>query len=280
MAELAVSTGNFPKRALSVCEITTKYLTFEEDVHAYKVAGIDGISPWWDKLKEYGVEKGAQLLKSVQLPAVSMVGVPFMLGTTNAENRLAFDQLRGSLDDAASIGARVVGVVPGNRHGRSVQEMEELSIEVLGRLGLEAQQRGLTLALEAIHAPYFDFLNTLVDADRLVRRVNHPSVGILFDTWHLCHEPELDKRIEETASRIALVHFSDWREPTRYHDDRLLPGDGVLPLKHILNKLYSSGYRGYFDIEVFSEDVWQGDQSANLQKCRAFFDSIWAGLPQ
>ena len=280
MAELSVSTCDFPRRALSVCEITTKYLTFEQDVHAYKAAGIDGISPWWGKLKEYGVERGAQLLKELQLPAVSMVGVPYMLGTTNAGNPLAFDQLRGALDDAAAIGARVVGVVPGNLHGRSVQEMEELTIEVLGRLGEEARQRGLTLALEAIHAPYFDFLNTLVDADRLVCTVNHPSVGILFDAWHLCHEPGLDNRIEETASRIELVHFSDWREPTRYHDDRLLPGDGVLPLKHILNKLYSSGYRGYFDIEVFSEEVWQGDQAVNLQKCRTFFDSVWEGVPQ
>jgi sugar phosphate isomerase/epimerase len=280
MAITVKPASSVPDRALSVCQITTKYLTLKEEVRAYKAAGIDGISLWWDKLKVHGAAQGARLLSEAQLPAVSMVGAPPMVGASAAQTREAFDDLRRALDDCAAVGASVLGVVAGNRNGRSLQAMEQATIEVLDRLGEEARQRGVTLALEAIHAPYFDFLNTLRDADRIVRAVDQPSVGLLFDTWHLCHEPELDTRIEETASRIALVHFSDWRQPTRCHDDRLLPGEGVLPLKRMLSRLYSSGYRGYFDIEVFSEDVWQADPMANLRACRAFFDTVWDGLDE
>jgi len=169
--------------------------------------------------------------------------------------------------------------VPGERHGRSIVRMEALTVEALKRLAPEAAMRGVILALEPIHAPYFDFLNTLVDADRLVRAVDDPAVGIMFDAWHLCHEPNLYKRIEETVDRIALVHFSDWREPTRYHDDRLVPGEGVLPLGDILRKLDESGYRGFYDVEIFSEDVWQSDYDGVLRRCRRFFDATWQEVP-
>jgi sugar phosphate isomerase/epimerase len=265
------------RRRLSICEITTKNWTFDEDARGYKAAGIDGLSVWWDKLKAFGVDDGAKLLREIGLPAVSMVSVPFLAGKETRFDQTAFDELCRALDDCAALGIDRMGVVPGNRHGRSIARMEELSIEALSRLAPEAAERGVVLALEPIHAPYFDFLNTLTDADRLVRAADHPAVGIMFDAWHLCHEPDLHAKIEETIERIALVHFSDWREPTRCHDDRMVPGEGVLPLVEILRTLDESGYRGFYDVEIFSEDVWRSDYDVTLRKCRAFFDATWQG---
>jgi sugar phosphate isomerase/epimerase len=264
-----------PEQALSVCQITTKYLGVEDEVRAYKAAGMNGISLWLDKIRAYGVIRGAKLLRESGLPVISMVGAPCILPTGVDGEGEAFDDLCDVLDDCEILGVPVLGVVPGNRYGRSLDAMESMTVETLSRLGEEARQRGVILAVEAVHEPYVDFLNSLADADRVVRAVGLPSVGLLFDAWHLCHEPDLDTRVEETASRIALVHFSDWRDPTRYHDDRLLPGEGVLPLKSILQKLNSSGYAGFYDVEIFSEDIWRGDQAENLRICRAFFDSVW-----
>ncbi|WP_397452562.1 sugar phosphate isomerase/epimerase family protein [Pseudomonas sp. NA-150] len=277
MPHIINAVAGSPARALSVCGITTRYLSFEEDVRVCSEAGMNGISLWWDKIKACGVDRGAKVLRDAPLAPVSMVGLPCMLTAEGRQDRQVFDLLRGALDDCATLGVGVMGVVPGNHQGRTREQMDEATVDVLVRLGEEARQRGVTLALEPVHEPYLDYLNTLVDAERIVKVVNSTAVGILFDAWHLCHEPELDRRIEETASRIALVHFSDWREPTRCHDDRLLPGEGVLPLKSILTKLHQSGYRGYFDVEVFSEEVWRADPLQNLNKCRAFFDSVWAG---
>ena len=187
----------------------------------------------------------------------------------------AFDGILRGLDACVRVGCGAVGVVPGNRNGRSIDEMERLTVEVLTRLAPEAAARNVTLMLEPIHAPYFDFLNTLADADRLVRKVNHPNVKILFDVWHLCHEPELFTRIDQTIDRIGFVHFSDWREPTRYHDDRMIPGEGVLPLRDILRKLDQAGYRGPYDVEIFSEEIWRMPSEEVLGKCLLFFDSVW-----
>jgi sugar phosphate isomerase/epimerase len=268
-------TSDLPEPALSMCQITTKYLGFEEDVYAYKKAGMDGISISWDKLRSFGIARGIRLLRETDLPVVSMIGGPYLSGSPALSQREAQDELTLELDVCAQLGAGVLGVVAGNRDGRSFRETEEVTIQALTQLGEEAGKRKVILGLEPIHAPYFDFLNTLADARKIIQAVDSPFVGITFDAWHLCHEPDLDLRIEETSSDIVLVHFSDWRVPTRYHDDRLIPGEGVLPLRSILRKLHDSGYRGYYDVEIFSEDVWTADQNENLRKCRQFFDSVW-----
>ena len=33
----------------------------------------------------------------------------------------------------------------------------------------------------------------------------------------------------------------------------------------------------FYDVEIFSEDVWRSDCDVILRKCRAFFDATWRG---
>jgi sugar phosphate isomerase/epimerase len=264
-----------PSTRLSICEITTKYLTLEEDVHAYIAAGIDGISLWWDKVTTHGVKRARDLLEMSGLPAVSMVGVPFLLPPGSTATAQAYTGLLRAMDDCATMSVPVLGVVPGNRFGRSDQEMREGTVAILHALAEEASARHIALALEPIHSPYIDYLNSLRDAMEILSDVAHPNVKLLFDIWHLCHEADLYSKIDSVAAQAALVHFSDWRDPTRFHDDRLLPGCGVLPLRDILRRVDAAGYKGFYDVEIFSEDVWAADQNENLAHCRTFFDGVW-----
>lgn len=61
------------------------------------------------------------------------------------------------------------------------------------------------------------------------------------------------------------------------HDDRMAPGEGILPLVEILRALDEIGYRGFYDVEIFSEDVWRSDYDVTPRKRRAFFDATWRG---
>jgi sugar phosphate isomerase/epimerase len=62
------------------------------------------------------------------------------------------------------------------------------------------------------------------------------------------------------------VHVSDRREPTRSHFDRVLPGDGVLDLAAAFRAVEASGYDGWYDVEIFSDNGAFGD---------SFPDSLW-----
>ena len=54
---------------------------------------------------------------------------------------------------------------------------------------------------------------------------------------------------------IGGVHVSDWRHgETRTWADRVFPGEGRLPMMHLLNALDEAGFKGHYDVEIFSDD--------------------------
>jgi len=63
------------------------------------------------------------------------------------------------------------------------------------------------------------------------------------------------------------VHVNDHRDPTRSWVDRALPGEGDGGVAAILGALERAGWRGYYDLEIFSDDGTFGS---------AFPDSLWA----
>lgn len=55
----------------------------------------------------------------------------------------------------------------------------------------------------------------------------------------------------------------------------MVPGDGIIPWRPILHAIEATGYRGYYDVEVFSEDVWQADCVDVLRRCQEGFAACW-----
>jgi sugar phosphate isomerase/epimerase len=56
-----------------------------------------------------------------------------------------------------------------------------------------------------------------------------------FGTYHLWQQPRLIERIPEFLPFVSVVQLSDWRHPPRCDNDRLLPGDGAIPLTEIIH---------------------------------------------
>jgi sugar phosphate isomerase/epimerase len=269
-----LASENPKQRRISVSAITTRDWDFAADVAGYKAAGLDAIGVWRNKLEAVGVTNGAAILQEHELPAANLVAIANFIGEGSRLEDGSLDDARRGLDVAAEIETDCVIAVPGRLHGRSPERAADLAVEALSRLAPEAAAHGVRLALEPIHPDYMDFLSTLEQTNALVRRVDHPAVGVLVDVWHLWQEPELECRLAEAGDRIFAVHLSDWREPTRGHNDRLVMGDGVIPLDRIVAALDAAGYDGYYDVEIFSEDLWQSEYPALLARCRAWFQGL------
>ena len=58
--------------------------------------------------------------------------------------------------------------------------------------------------------------------------------------------------------------------------DRRLLGEGVIPLREIVSAIEATGYRGYYDVEIMSEQVWAMDPWQVLDALKAGFRQIWA----
>jgi len=104
---------------------------------------------------------------------------------------------------------------------------------------------------------------------------NHEFVKLAFGVYHLWHEPSLIERIPEIAPLVSVVQLSDWREPALSEHDRCLPGDGDIPLDQIVSAFDDSDYEGFFEMEIWSEELWNSDYEQVLLNCRSRFGALF-----
>ncbi len=84
----------------------------------------------------------------------------------------------------------------------------------------------MRIAFEPLNPVLFNTDTALWGLDQaleLVRRVDHPALGICLDTWNVFQTPDLHDVIRACGDRIFLVQVSDWHRP-RSAADRVVPG--------------------------------------------------------
>jgi sugar phosphate isomerase/epimerase len=261
-----------------ICEFTTLQASFEEDLAAYREAGATGIGICELKLEEgrdaehFAACRASGLTATSCVPAVpSVLPLPRLPGPETPEERV--EAIRASVARLAPFEPTALVCLTGPAGGLGEEEARRVVVEGLREIAEEASRYDLVVGLEPMSPNYRDdwtTIATLAEAAGLCDDVGAENVGLLFDTWHLWDSPALFDEIEAHGERIVGVHVNDWREETRGWCDRALPGEGIADLPAILRALHEAGWRGAYELEVFSDDGTFGD---------AYPDSLWAEDP-
>lgn len=260
-------------------ETTTYRWSLLDDVNAYREAGYSAIALWRPKLTEFGEERGIELLLESGLAVSSLSWAGGFTGSSGHSYREVIEDARDAIRTAAALRAACVVVVSGARAGHTRNHARRLLIDALMQLADLAAEHGVKLALQPMHRMFsleWTFLTTIDETCDILAACQHPAVQMAFNVYHLWREPQLVERISAIAPRVATVQLSDWGRPPRSELDRCLPGDGEIPLREITSEFVRSGYRGYFEIEVWSEELWNSDYVDLLKTCRSRFDSLRA----
>jgi sugar phosphate isomerase/epimerase len=167
-------------------------------------------------------------------------------------NPLAFQIIaEKTFNLAASVDILMVIVVP----SRSMKKERKVSqaAKELTKLNQLAKEHKVKLALEFLG--FRDrVLHSLKEAQEVARWAEVPLV---LDTFHLVVSgTQPDEIMELSTHEIALVHLSDaitqGKAVAELQDkDRVLPGEGELPLLDMLQAICGTGYKGPFSVEVF-----------------------------
>ena len=267
----------------SISQVSTLAASFADDVRAYAAAGVDGIGVWELKLGDGSLEefRASGLGSANAVPAVPSVHpLPLLPGPDTVRERV--DAILHSLEVLAPYApaAIVCFTGPGDR---------ETAVAGVREVAREAERLGLRLAVEPFQLQGIEswsILNTLGDAAAFVDEVGSDAVGIQFDVWHLWNTPDLLDEIPRHAHLIAGVQVSDWREPTRGWADRVLPGEGAADLPAILGVLEDVGWKGFYDLEIFSDNgafgsaypdsLWDLDAAELARRGRDAFVNTWS----
>lgn len=240
----------------------------------YQAAGADAIGLWLPKLLEYGEERAVELLAVNDLPVSSLSWGGSFTGAFGCELADVLVETRQLIRLAGTLGAKSLVLVTGPKNRHLNKHANRLLVESLCELADDAASHGVVLALQPMlpqFAETWTFLHTLDQALKVLEQVDHRFVKLAFDVYHLGHEPNLTARLPDLLPWLDVVQVSDRRMGTVSEYERLLPGQGTLPVKDILSSLMDAGYRGYVDYQIWNHDCWRCTDSTWLQRCRDNF---------
>jgi D-psicose/D-tagatose/L-ribulose 3-epimerase len=179
----------------------------------------------------------------------------------------AVEYLKWAIECSETLGSEVLcgpiyqplGVFSGQA---PTKEEKQRAADVHRKAAEFAAKANLMLAVEFLNRFECYFLNTMADVAEYVQKVNHPNVGVLFDTFHAnIEEKDPVGCISQHADVIKHVHISE--------NDRGTPGKGHIDWPGTFKALRSSGYDAWLVIEAFGRAL--PDLAAATRVWRDFF---------
>src|SRR5688572_3609598 len=184
-------------------EMTTYRWSFDEDVHNYAAAGIRGISVWRQKLSDYGEEKGIELLQEVGLKVASLLWAGGFTGSDGRTYKESIADAREAVRVAAALHAGCLVLYSGGRGGHTINHAKRLLRSALQDLLPVADEFGMTLAIEPMHAgcaAEWTFLTDLRDTELLIDEFASPNLKLAFDTYHFGYDQSVLERLPALIS--------------------------------------------------------------------------------
>jgi sugar phosphate isomerase/epimerase len=261
-------------KKLAINQATTmKQWSLREAIEGYAAKDIRGISVWRDKLAECGVDEAARILKDNGMTVTGICRGGMFPANDGAGRRAALDDNRRAVDEAAAIDAQCLVMVCGGLPDGS-KDMIDARKQVADGLAAmlpHAIDAGVPVAIEPLHpmtAADRACVNTLEHALDLCD-VLGDGIGVAVDCYHVWWDPKLEAQIARAGSRILGFHVCDWLVPTvDLVWDRGMMGDGVIDIPCIRGWVEDAGYRGFNEVEIFSErNWWQRDPIEVVDTC-------------
>jgi D-psicose/D-tagatose/L-ribulose 3-epimerase len=203
--------------------------------------------------------------------AVSAIGDPAMdlVSREASVRRAGVDRMRWVLDCSAALGAdRVSGPlhsVLGQFSGQG-PTADELAwaADSQREIGTHAATVGVTVGLEALNRFECYLLNTMSDLCAFVRRVGHPNIRAMYDTFHAnIEEADPIDALKRSRDEVVHIHLSE--------NDRGVPGRGNIPWAETFAAVRDIGYDDWLTIEAFGRGL--PDLAAATKVWRDFSES-------
>lgn len=229
--------------------VTEEHFPLLEDVKSW---GYDGVElPMFDfdlernkkvgaKLDELGLGRTAVTVCTAEEnpispdPAIRQAGLARLKSAIDACQAAGATHLCGPIHSA-------LGEFSGQ--GRTEEEWNWAK-EILSQAADYAAQANVTLVAEYLNRFECYFLNCAEDCAKFCREVNHPSLKMMYDSFHAnIEEKNIHEAIQACKDQMVHVHISE--------NDRSTPGEGNIRWDETFAALKEVNYDGWMTIEAF-----------------------------
>jgi len=261
---------------------TTMSADLVTDIKVAKSAGFDCLEIWAEKLRKFlateNTEELSNLFETNKIIPVSINSIENI--TFQDENEFA--KIKKECERLCKIAAVLkcqnIVVVPSPKpHSYNKESVKNESVKVLQELSEIAEKYNVRLAFEFLGFKECS-VNTLADCLKIVEEVQKENIGLVLDTFHFFVGGSNVKTLERMSkNKLFIFHINDAQDLPRDQlkdENRLLPGEGIIPLGKILNGLRKIGYDGIISVELFNPEYWQRDPDELAKEAKTRTDNI------
>jgi sugar phosphate isomerase/epimerase len=119
------------------------------------------------------------------------------------------------------------------------------------------------------------FLHSLADALDFVDGTPSPWLGVVLELNNAWIERGLYDNLRDRGDRIAIVQVSDFKVGTLAASERVVIGDGDIPLRRICHALADTGYAGWWDIELLGSAIEAEGYESVVPRALKRFQELW-----
>lgn len=239
--------------------------SFAEKLEAIAAAGFDGIEIFeQDFIAHDGDPREVgEMIRAMGLEITLFQPFRDFEGLPGSLRNKAFDRAERKFDLMQELGTDLV-LICSSCHPEALGGIDRAADD-FRELGERAAKRGLRVGYEAL--AWGRHVNDHRDAWEVVRRADHPNIGLILDSFHTLSrkiDPETIRRIP--GDRIFFVQLAD--APAIEMDllywsrhFRNMPGEGDLDVTAFMQAVMATGYAGPISLEIFNDQFRSGSSA-------------------
>ena len=265
---------------LNTSTIRGQDLSVEQEVDVAGRAGYDGLEPWLGKLNAFVEEGGSlkDLRKRIEdhgLTIESAIGFASWIVNDEAKRKKGLEQAKRDMDLIAQLGGKRIAASPAGVSGEETVSLDDAAERYRALLEI-GDEIGVTPQIEMWGGNRT--IGTVSKAIYVAVRAGHPRACFLGDVYHTYKGgSSFDGLRMLGANALQVYHFNDYPAvPPREKigdADRVHVGDGIAPIREILEIFLSVGATPVLSLELFNREYWKQDANEvakiGLEKMKA-----------
>ncbi len=242
-----------------VCSLNSPFTT---DIVDYAAGHCHAIEIWLGKLETFlethSTDDVRRLLEENEVTAATASYQGGLLTSQGQRREESWRHFRQRLALARQLGIRTL-VLACDIPGPLDQQTLDRASGSLSEAAKLAEEHQVRLALE-FQAPAA-FGNNLQTAVAMVAAADNAWLGICLDAFHFYCGPsklaDLHLLTPQNLFHVQVCDLSGHLRELASDADRILPGDGDLPLEPIVHHLHQIQYDGDVAVELMNPQLWQ-----------------------
>jgi 4-hydroxyphenylpyruvate dioxygenase len=234
----------------------------DEKLQAIAAAGFKGVEIFENDLLSFSGTTAdvRQMVSDLGLSTVTFQPFRDFEGMPEPQRARNFARAERKFDVMEQLGCDLL-LVCSNVSPESIGGIDRAAAD-LRELGERAARRGIRIGFEAL--AWGRHINDYRDAWEVVRRTDHPAVGLILDSFHiLARGTDLKPMRSIPRDRIFLVQVADAPQLEMDYLSwsrhlRCLPGQGELPLMDFMEALHATDFDGLISLEIFNDQFRAG----------------------